>query len=454
MKRRIPTMTGTRLLQLGMLSIAGIGPFTPDLLALRSYPRPTVQSVQHRYDTEYPVMDYSRTRLTDPVARLQERLERNESTLTHSGPEQSYLPSLLHELGIDPASQLLVFSRTSAQIEFIRPETPRAIYYADDVYVASPPGAQDFEIAAMDPDIGPVFYTLAKQQRANIRPERKMDECLSCHDSYSLTGGGVPRFIVGSGFTDDEGEQISHEGWILTDDRTPLRRRWGGWYVTGTHGSQTHMGNWIIRDTEELRDIDLTRTGNLTDLSALIDTRPYLEGHSDIVALLVFDHQTRIQNVITRTNFQTRTLLADHRDDDTLDSLPSPTQAQVEELAEPLVEALLMVGQPALNGAISGTSSFSENFPEEGPWDSTGRTLRNLELSTRLFRYPCSYVIYSEAFDGLPTATRAYVYRRLASILTQGEAGETFSHLTEENRDAVLEILLETKPEFRTFMGL
>ena len=259
---------------------------------------------------------------------------------------------------------------------------------------------------------------------------------------------------MGSGFTDDEGEQISHEGWILTDDRTPLRRRWGGWYVTGTHGSQTHMGNWIIRDTEELREIDLTRTGNLTDLSALIDTRPYLEGHSDIVALLVFDHQTRIQNVITRTNFQTRTLLADHRDDDTLDSLPSPMQAQVEELAEPLVEALLMVGQPGLNGAISGTSSFSENFPEQGPWDSTGRTLRNLELSTRLFRYPCSYVIYSEAFDGLPAATRAYVYRRLASILTQGEPGETFSHLTEEHRDAVLEILLETKLEFRTFVGL
>ena len=447
-------MTGTRLLQVGMLSVMGIGPFTPGLFALASSPGPTVQSVPHRYDTEYPVMDYSRDRLTDPVARLQDRLERNEITLTYSGPEQSYLPSLLRELGIDPTSQLLVFSRTSAQIEFIRPETPRAIYYTDDVYVASPPGGRDFEIAAMDPDVGPVFYTLAKQQSADVRLERKMDECLSCHDSYSLTGGGVPRFIVGSGFTDDEGEQISHEGWILIDDRTSLRRRWGGWYVTGTHGSQTHMGNWIIRDTEELRDIDLTRTGNVTDLSALIDTKPYLEGHSDIVALMVFDHQTRIQNVITRTNFQTRTLLADNAVDDAADGLPQMIQAQIEELAEPLVEALLMVGQAELIGSISGTSGFSESFADQGPRDSSGRTLRDLELSTRLFRYPCSYVIYSDAFDGLPVATRAYVYRRLAFILTRADAGEAFSHLTENTRDAVLEILRQTKPEFRALAGL
>ena len=418
----------------------------PPTLPLQSVPT-------HRYDIEYPVMNYSGAPLTDPVARLRERLDRDEAELEFDDTRHGYLASLLRELGVDPASQLLVFSTTSLQIEFITPETPRALYYTDDVYVAWEPGAPAIEIASMDPNLGPVFYTLTQEDTADVRFERRM-ECLACHDSYSLTGGGVPRFMVGSGFTGDRGQQVTHEGWILVDDRTPLQRRWGGWYVTGTHGDQTHMGNWVIRNVDELYEIDLAPTGNVTDLSTFIDTRPYLGNHSDIVALMMIDHQTRLQNIITRVNYDTRTLLADNMRGDAEDGLPPEIQAAIDAIAEPLAEALLLVGEAELTDEIRGTSGFADKFASQGPYDGQGRTLRELDLSRRLFRYPCSYLIYSDAFEALPLVTRRFIYRRLASILTGEDTGATFAHLSLGDRQAILQILRETKPEFAALGGL
>ena len=307
----------------------------------------------------------------------------------------------------------------------------------------------------MDPNLGPVFYTLSQDEStAEVRFERQMDECLRCHDTYSLTGGGVPRYLLGSGYTDSRGEQVSHEGWILVDDRTPLRFRWGGWYVTGTHGSATHMGNWIIGDPEELRDIDLTRTGNVTDLSALIDTDPYAGQHSDIVALMVLDHQTRVQNIITRVNYETRTLLEQGVGDAPPANLSDETLDAIGTITEPLVEALLMVGHPDLTDEIRGTSGFAEMFTDQGPYDTEGRTLRELELTERLFQYPVSYLVYSDGFGALPEHARRYVYQRLIAILNGQDTSSTFAHLSADDRQAVLEILRDTKPEFEALGDL
>ena len=137
-----------------------------------------------------------------------------------------------------------MYSQTSLQGKLINPKTPRAIYFNDDVYVGY---VQDgpIEIASLDPKLGPVFYLL-EQSAPKPKFSAELGRCMSCHDSYSLTGGGVPRFIVGSGYTGTTGMLVSHEGWILISDRTPLKSRWGGWYVTGRHGSQVHLGNIVI----------------------------------------------------------------------------------------------------------------------------------------------------------------------------------------------------------------
>ena len=80
------------------------------------------------------------------------------------------------------------------------------------------------------------------------------------------------------------------------------------------------------------------------------------------------------------------------------------------------MEALLFVGEPPLTAPVAGTSTFAADFAQRGPTDSQGRSLRQLDLQTRLLRYPCSYLIYSESFDALPPAVRDRVLRRLWSV--------------------------------------
>jgi hypothetical protein len=397
-----------------------------------------------RYDSEYPAVGYSTRPLSGRVARLEQALARGELTLERD-ERLGLLPALLDALDIDPASQVLVFSRTSFQVRNIAPETPRAIYFNDDTYVAKLHGSDMLEIASMDPALGPVFHTLgfegpAPAPRGAASPprlERQMERCLRCHDSLTMSGGGVPRLMIGSGYIGTRGQLVSHEGWILTTQRTPLRNRWGGWYVTGRHGEQVHLGNLIVRDVATLAaDLEGLRTGNLDRLPEIVDAQAYITDSSDIVALMVLQHQTDAQNVLTRVAWDTRSAL----DDGTL------TDGRLAEIVEPLVRTLLFAGEARLTDRISGGNDFAERFVARGPHDSQGRTLRELELTTRLLRYPLSWLIYSEAFDALPAEARAQFERRLAEVLGGEDQSEALAHFDAATRAAIAGILAETKP--------
>ena len=403
-----------------------------------------------RYDFEYPAIGYSTTPPADRVAALEAKLDAGDAVLERRA-DRGYLDPLLRALDVDPASQVLVFSATSLQVGSIRPRTPRAIYFNDDVYVAWVQGGAPIEIASMDPNLGPVFYTL-DQDEAAPELDRQMERCLRCHDSLSLTGGGVPRFIVGSGYIGTRGDIVAHEGWILTTQQTPIKNRWGGWYVTGRHGEQAHLGNIVVRNVADLEHLDRLRIGNLDTLEGLVDTTPYIAPGSDIVALLVLQHQVDVQNEIARVGYRVRTALDGAKAGDE----PSAGDGQVRaspgapiaELTEPLVEAMLFVGAAELAGPITGSSDFRRGFERRGPRDAAGRSLRDLDLSHRLLRYPLSYLVYSSAFDALPEPAKDYVYRRFADVLRGEDPSGKFEHLSAEDRTAVLEILTETKPDF------
>ena len=205
------------------------------------------------------------------------------------------------------------------------------------------------EIASLDPNLGPVFYLL--EQTAAARPtfSAELGRCLSCHDSYSLTGGGVPRFIVGSGYTGTTGMLVSHEGWILISDRTPLKSRWGGWYVTGQHGDQVHLGNMVIKTLYDFDRLEELRVGNIDTLDGLFDVQPYLTNKSDIVALLVLQHQADVQNLITRVSYDART--AEDKREEPLD-----------ETIERLLRMMLFVDAVEYTAPISGEPKFVEQF--------------------------------------------------------------------------------------------
>ena len=404
------------------------------------------------YDTEYEVIGYSTATPTDPVAQLQQKIYDGDVELQFEA-ESGYLASLLRQLKISVASQMLVFSKTSFRTRLVSAQTPRAIYFNDNVYVAWAQNSPVVEISSLDPKLGPVFYTLNQKLSPRPRLKRETSLCLSCHDSYSLTGGGVPRYILGSGFADKSGRLVSHEGWHLTTDQTPLNQRWGGWYVTGTHGDQVHMGNLIPRNAVEAARMDLAAGANLTELDKLIDITPYLGKYSDIVALMVIEHQVHVQNVITRVNYETRTALyketmRNREMGHDSDYRSTATVKRIESVAEPLVRAMLFVDETPLSGLIVGTSSFASEFVSQGPWDGKGRSLRQLDLAERLFRYPLSYLIYSEAFEALPDLAKKYVYRRLWEVLGGQDKSEEFAHLSDEDCLAIREILEGTKAEF------
>lgn len=395
------------------------------------------------YDTEYPTIPYATGETSDPVAVLARGLEGGEVTLDREGPS-AYLAAVLRELRIPVSSQMMVFSRTSLLARLVWPETPRAIYFNDRVYVAWTPGSDGLEISAQDPELGPVFYNLEPDGEDGPRIRRQTGLCLQCHDSFSLTGGGVPRHIIGSGPTDENGQLASHELWQVTTDTTPIRERWGGWYVTGTHGGQLHMGNVALGGGSD----SLTGGGNLTDLSRLIDVTPYPGAHSDIVALLVAEHQVTVQNLITLVGYRVRTRLHIDREAGLPPGEMSPrTTRLVEGLGESLVRALFFVGTPRLEDPIEGTSTFASDFMAAGRKDTQGRSLRDLDLRTRLFRHPLSYLVHSPEYDALPDQARAYVDARILGILRGEEGGSDFAHLSAGDHEAILSILRDTRPE-------
>ena len=158
-----------------------------------------------------------------------------------------------------------------------------------------------------------------------------------------------------------------------------------------------------------------------------------------------------MHNLITLTNYQTRLALYAEAQRNKAAGRPENTlseaaRSNIEKPAEELLRYLLFINEAPLEGQVKGTSGFAEEFAARGPRDPQGRSLRDFDLRTRIFKYPCSYLIYNEAFDALPSPAKEYVYRRLLEILTGREPKPEFARLTGEDRRAILEILLATKP--------
>ncbi|MGE3317615.1 MAG: hypothetical protein AB7O26_21095 [Planctomycetaceae bacterium] len=409
-------------------------------------------------DFEKSPIDYSRAAAENLVSRLQERLERGELQLEFDDAH-GYLPSLLKSMNVPVESQMLVFSKTSMQRARITPETPRAVYFNDEAYVGYCHQGGVLEIAAADPVLGAAFYTLDQTKAEKPAIIRKTQDCLICH---SITRDiSIPGFVVRSVFTDSDGLPILSEGGFRVDHSTPIEDRWGGWYVTGTHGAQPHLGNLIVRKTPVRRPVLNPEGQNLSKLDGRFPVGNYLAPHSDLVALMVFEHQAMLHNLITQANFAARQAL--HYEAELNEALGDPpgyrresTTRRIADAGDRLVKGLLFVDEAPIASKIAGTSGFAGSFSAVGPRDRRGRSLREFDLSKRMFRYPCSYLIYSPQFDALHPEMRSYVAERLRAVLLNSDDGgektqgkeqlNAFKHLSPEDRLAIWEILNETKP--------
>jgi hypothetical protein len=402
-------------------------------------------------DFEQEPIEYAKRQAHDRVARLADDLQIGRVQLKHDD-RLGYLPSLLAALDVPTSSQMLVFSKTSLQRHRITPRTPRAVYFNDDTYVGYCQDGDVLELSAVDDDLGAVFYTLGQDATSPPKFIRQADDCLICHASSATRH--VPGHLVRSVYCDVAGLPILSSGSYRTDYKSPFKHRWGGWYVTGTHGDQLHLGNFIHRSHDNPERADYSAGQNVTDLADFCNVKPYPTPHSDLVALMVLEHQALVHNLITQANFGVRQALHYeamlNRDlGDSEVKRWESTTSRIKSVCEPLVEGLLFCEEAELTGPIRGTSKFAEEFAERGPQDRQGRSLREFELSRRMFRYPCSYLIYSSSFRALPSEAKQYVWRRLQEVLDGRDESGKFAYLSADDRRAIREILTETHAEFR-----
>ena len=402
---------------------------------------------------EHEAINYQQANPTDAIAALQERLDKGEVKLEYSEDGGGYLQSVLKLLRVPISSQGLVFSKTSLQLFRISPSNPRAIYFNDDVYVGWVRSGEVLEISTADPKLGAVFYTLDQEANANPRFVRRA-ECLQCHSSRNTKD--VPGHIVRSVFPDESGYGIAPMGSHVTDHSSPLKERWGGWYVTGSHGNLRHLGNLIFNPRDKPDQIERTDGLNLLSLTKKVNLKGYASINSDIVALMTLEHQTQMHNLIARLNYETRIALQQQAAiNEALktpnDELRDSTRRRIENAGNELLKYLLFVDEAKLNVQIKGTTNFAQEFSAAGIKDKKGRTLRDFDLQQRLFKYPCSFLIYSEAFDALPSVALEYVYRKLWLILSGQDADKTFDSLPASDRQAILEILRDTKQNLPVF---
>jgi len=373
----------------------------------------------------HPAIGYYTRPARDLVSALSRSVEEGSVRLEFD-ETTGYLRPVLAALDVPVDSQMLVMSKTGIQALHTSPANPRAIFFNDAVTVGYIRGAPLLELAVQDPEQGVLFYTIEQKPQARPLIERR-PACLTCHQNYSTLH--VPGVLARSVFMSPEGLALSQFGSYDADDRTPLRRRWGGWYVTG-HAAIPHIGNAVVTDTEKREAIVSDQTLHRIEPAALFDGRGYLSSQSDIAALMVFQHQAHMMNLITRAGWEAR-------------MQGGPPRDTIREL----VDYLLFVDEEPLTAAVSGRSGFAERFAALGPADGRGRSLRQLDLDRRLLKYPCSFLIYSAAFRALPDDVRRAIYERMWELLAGQDPAAKYARLAAADRRAVMEILRATLPD-------
>jgi hypothetical protein len=370
---------------------------------------------------QHPAIDYSIGAVHDVVTELRRDVTVGTKSLAFDG-SQGYLRSVLDVLNVPIDSQLLVFSKTGVQNAHTSPEHPRALYFNDRVVIGYIPGAPLLEMASHDPQQGVIFQTLVQSSAAPLfaRPDR----CISCHRSENSLD--VPGILVRSSFAAVDGRALPQLGSFVIDHRSPFEQRWGGWYVTGAHGNPRHMGNAFVIDAAKPEAAVTPDTIHRSALDARVETALYPAATSDIVALMVFDHQGRAMNLLTRLGWETRVAAAY--------GSPDFSTGELHEVLKATVDYFSLAGEARLPNPVHGVSTFEKTFALQGPRDRAGRSLRELDLQTRLFKYRCSYMVYSPAFDALPADAKRELLAALRRTIT--------------DRDT-LAILDDTKPGWR-----
>ncbi len=394
---------------------------------------------------------YSDTAPNDATQRLERLMAAGKVKLDRTDA-WTMLRDLMKQFDIPEQSQVMVFSKTSKQNDRISPQTPRVVYFGDNAYLGYALGGS-IEVATIDPKLGPIFYLLdpdaAPQNPLHFQRDQS---CLSCHGGPFSPN--VPGILVRSVFPSATGHPIMSQGSTLVDTTTPFTDRWGGWYVTGRHGSVLHRGNVIATEQpDQSIAINFKAGANVTNLAKFFDITPYQRKQSDIVALMVLEHQSSVQNILTKANHTSlramhmQTSLQRELGEEVMSEPTGTARRIIDHCAEDIVEALLFKDEAALpDGGIEGDPAFQTAFTKRAPQSSDGRSLKDFQLLNRLFKYRCSYMVYSLTFQHLTAPLKQTVFQRLRTVLEGNDTTGAFTYLSDTERSHLRRILAETLP--------
>ncbi len=421
-------------------SLAILGSVLLAALVLVSSPITAQRGGMFQGSANDPAIGYSTAPLDNVVVDVNRKLQAGAVQLKFDG-RSGFLQSALDALDISVDSQVLVFSRTSLQAKRINQANPRALFFNDRVALGWVRDGEVIEVAAHDARQGMVFYELDQKPPADASTEqpqfRRDFKCLGCHMAGDTLG--VPGLLMFS-TTSPPGGGFARS--VMMDHRMPLDARYGGWFVTGSSGAATHHGN-------EAAAIAAPAPREVRSVEGLFDPDGFRAMSSDIAALQVLSHQVHMMNLLTRIGWEARAadptlhppFVASPGEDERIGQMMSAVALEV-------VDYLLFVDEAPLPDRVRGASGFAERFSRLGPHDKKGRSLHELDLTRRMMKYPCSYLIYSEAFDALPQAAKDPIYRRMWEILSGRERDPRYTTaLPLEARRAIVEILRDTKTD-------
>ncbi len=419
----------------------GVGMFA---VAVVSSPIDAQRAGAFRGSTDDPAINYATALVNNVVEDVNRQLQSGAIRLAFEG-RAGYLRSAIEALKIPVDSQLLVFSRASLQGKHINEQNPRAIFFTDRVALGWVRGGDLLEVAAHDERSGVVFYTLDQRADAPDPPRfKRAFICLGCHMAGDTLG--VPGFLMFSTTRPNPAQGFSLPRFV--DQTDALERRFGGWFVTGSTGKATHMGN-------EAAALDTRASRELTSVEGLFDAEGYRTLSSDIVAHLVFTHQIGMTNLLTRAGWQAR--VADPALHPPYTASPGEEERialMMKGVASEVVDHLLFVDEAPLTDRVHGQSGFAERFAASGTRDRQGRSLYELDLNRRVMKYPCSYLIYSPAFDALPPRAKDPIYARLWEVLSGEERDARYQKaLSRADRQAIVEILRDTKKDLPSYFA-
>lgn len=401
------------LLLVAYLLLAGLG--APSVAASLGIDDPL-----HGYYTATP---------RDRFARFIEDYRTGARQLDTSG-DLPFLRSILKELDVPESSQMLVFSVTSLQKRLISPRRPRALYFNDDTYIGFVPGGQ-VEVISLDPDLGSIFYIFDRLNPGRPPAAERSDECMRCHAPASLQS--IPALVIESVVPGMSGGGEKAFRRDRSGHDIPFDLRFGGWHVTGVPaGFPKHWGNLIVEYGPQGRYDRPVAPGELFDFSQ------YLRQTSDLLPHLLHEHQVGFVNRALQAAYRTRELLA-AADKPKLD-------AELNTLAEGLVRYILFQDEaplPALDP--SHAAEFRSAFTQSALRNPAGASLRDLDLTSRLLRHRCSYMIYSPTFRGLPPALKTRVTAVLEEALREDAAAHAAgAHLAADEKKIIRQILAAT----------